>query len=314
MHHEHPTPSDMARTAHPDDKADFTSYARFHYAKGVEAERARLLAILSTLDKGDWLPGRLRDLVKSLEAGQTWYQASWCVPDVGRVYGPACSSHRAATLTVPAFSSDRDPLIYEVKSKADLRKQTAFLYTPDRRSPTTEWAMGEREGREEWEAEQRAKRAGPPPPEVCPFCKSSMGFGNYHGMLYTLCASEACKLRMVLIDGEWKPDPSSGNETARIWASNPILSGGPAKQVIAALRNLAGTMTKAGQRPASVPLDDLLLVEKSEAIRLLCVLRDTLPKGERRAAANGQIATLQREPIPAEPAEVLGWASDWEAA
>lgn len=67
---EHPDPDDMAREAYRDWHHCETiplDVKRNYFAAGVEAERARLAGILRTLDKGDYLQGRLRALVASLE-------------------------------------------------------------------------------------------------------------------------------------------------------------------------------------------------------------------------------------------------------
>src|SRR5512135_3342031 len=70
----HPTPAAMARAAYPNDgtlsidQIGEAAAARLHYAAGARAERVRLLAILTSLDQGDWLLGRLRGLVADVEA------------------------------------------------------------------------------------------------------------------------------------------------------------------------------------------------------------------------------------------------------
>lgn len=76
---EHPTPEAMVIEAWPyqsddpgqpeamADRAKRRNAVRGVYAMGIAHERARLTAILRDLDKGDWLPGRLRALVASLE-------------------------------------------------------------------------------------------------------------------------------------------------------------------------------------------------------------------------------------------------------
>lgn len=67
---QHPTPEQMSVDAYPDGaRAESVplDVKRTYYAFGVAAERARIAAALRELDQGDWLLGRLRALVASME-------------------------------------------------------------------------------------------------------------------------------------------------------------------------------------------------------------------------------------------------------
>jgi hypothetical protein len=67
---EHPDPNDMAAEMYRDGshcESVPLDVKRTYFAQGVAAERARLAGILRTLDKGDYLQGRLRALVAALE-------------------------------------------------------------------------------------------------------------------------------------------------------------------------------------------------------------------------------------------------------
>jgi hypothetical protein len=83
--------------------------------------------------------------------------------------------------------------------------------------------------------------------------------------------------------------------------------------VAACLRRVADSLSWLARRPDSAAASRSLGGELVEAYHRLRLLKDVLPPGARRAAASGQIAALQRVPIQASPAEILSWATDWEA-
>lgn len=79
----------------------------------------------------------------------TWFQASWTVPGVGRIYGPIYTERRKAVLSVPGFgstASDLHPLIDESDDYADMHERThcnACNNTPHMLLCTTCGARGE---------------------------------------------------------------------------------------------------------------------------------------------------------------------------